>query len=115
MGRLRLCRPRASSATEAVHPASTGPLTVACVAVGAPEPVLSPWDPGGTTACGFAAEGRAWGGGCLPAWLALVVLHHCVRGCAHTHRHTRTAEGAAQFDWAAFLETMRAASGCVSA
>ena len=94
VGRLRLCRPRASSATEAVRPASTGPLTVASVAVGAPEPVLSPWDLGGTTACGFAAEGRAWGGGRLPG-VALVVLHHCVRGCVHTRRHTRTAEGPA--------------------
>lgn len=115
MGRLRLCRLRASSGTEAVRPASTGPITVACVAVGAPEPVLSPWDPGGTTARGVRSRGAGVGRG-PPAWLALVVLHHCVRGCAHTrrHRHIRTAEGAAQFDWAAFLETMQAASGCGS-
>lgn len=79
-----LCRPRASSGTEAVCPASTGSLTVACAAVGAPEPVLSPWDPGSSTACGVLSRGAGVGRG-PPAWLALVVLHRCVRGCEHTH------------------------------
>lgn len=79
-----LCRPRASSGTEAVCPASTGSLTVACAAVGAPEPVLSPWDPGSSTACGVLSRGAGVGRG-PPSWLALVVLHRCVRGCEHTH------------------------------
>ena len=86
-----------------IHPASTGSLTVACVTVGAPEPGLSPWDPGGTATYRVPSRGVGVGrAACLAG----------PSGPASLRVRTRAAEAGAQFDWAAFLETMRATSGC---
>ena len=84
---------------------------------------LWPWGPQsrscprGTWAAPLHADlqprgGRGEGAACLawPSWSCIIA---CVAVCTHADTHARLKDQ--QFDWAAFLETTRAASGCVSA
>lgn len=115
MGSLHLCHLRASSGTEAVRPASTGSVTVACVTVGALEPGLNPWDPDGAAACGVPSRGVGVGGW-PPAWLVLVVLRRCVLWvCTHMRMHALLKERGSIGSWGPCRPLLAAAPACVSA